>query len=263
MIFANKHPTIIFTISRLDDSEGDTGITKTQQVPPGDAAVIDTHTGHFFMARHAEGDMPILFMGSVCRQTYGAGGGSGVRSCGCGGAVRPYEWGDVCGFEIMWGEGAKRTSPGVTEQLAGDLEEVCRIIPRSIVQQLQTKTKIYINESFQFGPPGEAKIEGQGACVHSPHGDWLVQNGNDSCKKVRWARLTRALSAIECVLRDPNPLAVFYYGGCLQGCVEVYCAKHYVEWIESQPAMLLHELSHVWHNINRAKEGNKVLLLKW
>ena len=107
--------------------------------------------------------------------------------------------------------------------------------------------------------------------MHQPSGDWLKQNGLDPCKKVsptlylfKHLQVSMHGSVGSAQSEGPGGVLsvlvawVFFpfwwcFDGdtitsiddvtlCGQGCVEVYCAQHYVEWMDqpvtSQPYIL-------------------------
>ena len=91
--------------------------------------------------------------------------------------------------------------------IAQDLGEVRKVLPKAALDDLRGVC-LYFNSHFSYG--GQSA---RGMCVHwSP--EWLRDNGNIPEKA---------------------------------GHIEVYCASDYLAWRSAQPACLLHELSHCYH----------------
>ncbi|KAL7426770.1 hypothetical protein ACHAXM_000597 [Skeletonema potamos] len=100
-----------------------------------------------------------------------------------------------------------------------DITAACQSLPPMARQKLQQSTPIWINKSHMWGPR-VAPIRGRDACFH-PGAHWLSRNGD-------------------------NPLKC--------GGVEFYDAKHYLSDCDhwGPGGLILHELSHAWHNIHIA-----------
>ena len=43
-----------------------------------------------------------------------------------------------------------------------------------------------------------------------------------------------------------------------EGCVEVYRVQDYLKWRHEQPSMILHELSHAYHDMNKSELDAKI-----
>jgi len=100
-----------------------------------------------------------------------------------------------------------------------DIAAACQSLPPMAREKLQLSTPIWINKSHMWGPR-VAPIRGRDACFH-PGAQWLSRNGD-------------------------NPLKC--------GGVEFYDAKHYLSDCDhwGPGGLILHELSHAWHNIHVA-----------
>jgi len=100
-----------------------------------------------------------------------------------------------------------------------DIAAACQSLPPMAREKLQLSTPIWINKSHMWGPR-VAPIRGRDACFH-PGAQWLSRNGD-------------------------NPLKC--------GGVEFYDANHYLSDCDhwGPGGLILHELSHAWHNIHVA-----------
>ncbi|KAK1737358.1 hypothetical protein QTG54_012225 [Skeletonema marinoi] len=107
------------------------------------------------------------------------------------------------------------TTPSQLDQILDDLKVTVRLAQ---IDPTPT-TPIWINKSHMWGPR-VAPIRGRDACFH-PGAQWLSRNGD-------------------------NPLKC--------GGVEFYDAKHYLSDCDhwGPGGLILHELSHAWHNIHVA-----------
>ena len=98
-----------------------------------------------------------------------------------------------------------------------DITVACQSLPPMAREKLQQSTPLWINKSHMWGPK-VAPIRGRDACFH-PGASWLSRNGDTPLK-------------------------------C--GGVEFHDAKHYLsdcdDW--GPGGLILHELSHAWHNIH-------------
>ena len=115
------------------------------------------------------------------------------------------------GFTICIEPHLAEIEPTLLSEIKDDLIEIKKLVPPSALQIIQ-RTRIYMNEQLCYGTK-ENQTVGTGI-VHHQSPVWLKKHGNMTEKT---------------------------------GCVECYCARHYLTWRKQQPAMLLHELSHHLH----------------
>ena len=116
---------------------------------------------------------------------------------------------NVCGWMVKYQPGVWQFCPPLLDQLTADLQEVVALLPPDILTCMQTTT-LYINKTFRY-PDHDNNI--LGACCHQSS-KWLEENHNLGEKESH---------------------------------VEIYDCWSYIQWVSTQPAMLLHEMCHALH----------------
>ena len=124
-------------------------------------------------------------------------------------ATLTYSTTSVCGWVVKYQPGVWKFCPALLELLTDDLQEVTSLVPSDILSCMQTTT-IYINKTFRYHDHDKNIL---GACCHNS-AEWLEENGNLTEKESH---------------------------------VEIYDCWSYMEWVSTQPAMMLHELCHALH----------------
>lgn len=122
-------------------------------------------------------------------------------------------------FQFSEKESQQKGSSSIQSRFERDIAAACQSLPPSAREKLQQSTPIWINKSHMWGPR-VAPVRGRDACFH-PGPGWLSRNGDNPAK-------------------------------C--GGVEFYDAKHYLSDCDhwGPGGLILHELSHAWHNIHIA-----------
>ena len=126
------------------------------------------------------------------------------------------------GFTVFVEQGCFEKHPRLLAQISGDMAEISRLLPEHALTLLRNKAAIWINDVLKY--PDEEK-ESAGACCHWGTG-WVVGNKGDHPAK--------------------------------GSCCEIYSAKQYIDWVASQPSIVLHELSHAYH-CHRVSEVDSII----
>mmetsp|Transcript_74991 Transcript_74991/g.223482 ORF Transcript_74991/g.223482 Transcript_74991/m.223482 type:complete len:527 (+) Transcript_74991:61-1641(+) len=146
-------------------------------------------------------------MDDVCTQCKWTACGESV--C-CEALGKEYEAHNINGLRFFIEKGCLDAFPKLHDQISGDVAEICRLLPEKAVGVLREKTAVWINGVLRY--PGEDRPR-HGAWCH--WGPGFPSSKGDLPEK--------------------------------GGCVEVCQCSHYLDWVWSQPAMLLHELAHAYH----------------
>jgi hypothetical protein len=137
----------------------------------------------------------------------------------CAAMGKTYEKFEMVDFKVFIERGCQDKFPDLLEELNKDFAEVCRLLPEKALGLLRAKTAVWINDVLKY--PGADKPEVGAWCHWGP--GFPVSRGDLAEKG---------------------------------GCVEVCQVEHYMLWRSSQPALLLHELTHAFHCHNRAEIGD-------
>eukprot|EP00930_Biecheleria_cincta_P057154 TRINITY_DN43127_c0_g1_i1.p1 TRINITY_DN43127_c0_g1~~TRINITY_DN43127_c0_g1_i1.p1 ORF type:complete len:562 (-),score=104.60 TRINITY_DN43127_c0_g1_i1:19-1512(-) len=119
----------------------------------------------------------------------------------------------IFGFRVCVDRRADKQE--LRDMLTDDLQEIVRLWPPAVLEQLRQESGIWVNDSTCY-PDGDSR---RGAFAHwGSH--WPMSKGDLGEK------------------------------GC---CAEICSAQDYLDWHSGQPAMLLHELSHCYHSLNMSR----------
>lgn len=124
---------------------------------------------------------------------------------------KTYECFEANKFRVFVEKGCVEMLPAALELLCQDIAEICRLLPGHALSLLQEKAGVWVNESLCY--PVETDYKQSVCCAHWD-GTWPQKHGD-----------------------------LFEKGGC----VEVFKLEEYLDAVDVQPAVLLHELAHSYH----------------
>lgn len=121
------------------------------------------------------------------------------------------------GITFFVEDGCFQKVPGLEEQLRTDSEEIERILPQHAFKEICASVAVWINERLEYSNKTDTEDMHSGLISH-----W----GS------RWATSKGDLAA-------------------KSGCVEFLRASGFMSCVKKAPALLLHELSHCYHNLKQ------------
>lgn len=138
-----------------------------------------------------------------------------ARAVPCPITGRLYSLHEFNGITFFVEDGCFEKVPGLKEQLRADTEEIARVLPSHAFEDISSSVAVWINEHLQYANKAGTEEMHSGLISH-----W----GS------RWATAKGDLAA-------------------KSGCVEFLRAGEFMRCVKKAPALLLHELSHCYHNL--------------
>jgi len=122
---------------------------------------------------------------------------------------------DFAGITFFIEGGCFQKVPGLEDQLRADAGEVARVLPKRAFEEIRESVAVWVNEDLEYSDKVDTEEMHSGLISH-----W----GS------RWATAKGDLAA-------------------KSGCVEFLRARDFMRCVQRAPALLLHELSHCYHNL--------------